>query len=247
MAGLHRLARFYEAAWHNEGSQFASNGERCVLERLAAARLRLAFDVGANVGHWSEAVAGLWPDCRVHAFEVAPETFAVLQARLAPLAGRVTCHQLGLSDRVGPQPMYYFPDAPELTGDTRRHVQQRSIEFEADLSTLDAFCRAQGIEAIDFLKIDIEGAEHRLLEGAAEALAQRRIKVLQFEYGAFSIDTRFLLKDFFALLGGQFEIGKIYPTYVDFGDYDWRSEDFRFANYLCISRDHPELRRLLGG
>ena len=61
------------------------------------------------------------------------------------------------------------------------------------------------------------------------------------------VDTRFRLKDFFTLLGGQFEIGKIYPTYVDFGDYDWRSEDFRFANYLCISRDHPELRRLLGG
>ena len=61
------------------------------------------------------------------------------------------------------------------------------------------------------------------------------------------VDTRFRLKDFFTLLGGQFEFGKIYPTYVDFGDYDWRSEDLRFANYLCISRDHPELRRLPRG
>lgn len=247
LVGLHRIARFYEAAWHNEGSDFASNGERFMLERLKAARLRLAFDVGANVGHWSEAVAGLWPDCRVHAFEVAPETFAVLQARLAPLAGRVTCHRQGLSDGAQRQPMYYFPDAPELTSDMRRHAGQRAVEFEADLTTLDAFCRAEGIEAIDFLKIDVEGAEHRVLKGAAEALAQRRVKLLQFEYGAFSIDTRFLLKDFFAVLGGQFEIGKIYPTYVDFGDYDWRNEDFRFANYLCVSRDHPELRRLLDG
>ena len=247
MLGLHRLARFYEAAWHNEGSDFAHNGERFVVERLQAARLRLAFDVGANVGHWSEAIAGLWPDCRIHAFEVAPETFADLQARLAPLAARVSCHRLGLSDRAGPQKMYYFPDAPQLTTDTRRHAEQRSVEFEAELTTLDAFCRAEGIEAIDFLKIDVEGAEHRVLEGAVETLAQRRVKLLQFEYGAFSIDTRFLLKDFFALLGGQFWIGKIYPTYVGFGDYDWRSEDFRFANYLCVSRDHPELRRLLAG
>jgi hypothetical protein len=117
----------------------------------------------------------------------------------------------------------------------------------APVTTLRSLCEQHAPDAIDFLKIDVEGAEHRVLEGAAETLARRRIKVLQFEYGAFSIDTRFLLKDFFAVLGGQFCIGKIYPTYVDFGDYDWRCEDFRFANYLCISRDHPELRRLLGG
>ncbi len=247
MLGLHRLARFYEAAWHNEGSDFAHNGERFVLERLRPARLRLALDVGANVGHWSEALVGLWPDARVHAFEVAPETFADLGAHLAPLGARVRCHRLGLSDRAGRHKMYYFPDAPQLTTDARRHAEQRAVEFEAELTTLDAFCRAEGIEAIDFLKIDVEGAEHRVLAGAAETLAQRRVKLLQFEYGAFSIDTRFLLKDFFALLGGQFCIGKIYPTYVDFADYDWRNEDFRFANYLCVSRDHPELQQLLGG
>ncbi len=245
MLGLHRVARFYDAAWRNEGTNFARNGERTALERLKPARLRLAFDVGANVGHWSEAVAGLWPDAQIHAFEVAPQTFAELEARLAPLADRVRCHRLGLSDRIGPQPMYYFPDAPQLSSDTRRHVEQRAVEFEAELTTLDAFCRAESIDAIDFLKIDVEGVEHRVLKGAAETLAQRRVKLLQFEYGAFSIDTRFLLKDFFGVLGGHFDIGKIYPTYVEFRDYDWRDEDFRFANYLCVSRDHPELRRLL--
>jgi FkbM family methyltransferase len=247
ITGLHRLARFYEAAWHNEGSDFATNGERFVLERLRTAGFRLAFDVGANVGDWSVAVAGLWPDCRVHAFEVAPDTFAALQARVAARPDlAVTCHRLGLSDRTGAQPMYYFPDAPKLTSDTRRHAQQRAVEFAGELTTLDAFCRAQGIDAIDFLKIDVEGAEHRVLKGAAESLARRRIKAVQFEYGAFSIDTRFLLKDYFAVLGERFHIGKIYPTYVDFADYDWHAEDFRFANYLGISRDHPELRQLLG-
>ena len=34
MMALHRIADFYETAWHNEGSDFARNGERFMLERI---------------------------------------------------------------------------------------------------------------------------------------------------------------------------------------------------------------------
>jgi len=116
----------------------------------------------------------------------------------------------------------------------------------ARFSTLDRFCHDQGIGQVDYLKIDVEGAEHRVLKGGAGMLEAGKVACMQFEYGAFSIDSHFLLQDYFRLLERRFHIGKIYPTSVTFGPYDWRDEDFRFCNYLCISRDRPDLLRLAG-
>lgn len=244
---LHRMASFVETALRNEGSDFASNGERLVLERLQAAGFGVAVDVGANVGNWSLIALQLWPNCRVQAFEVAPETHATLEAssRASSHSQRLDVHNIGLSDQAGAQTMYYYPEHHGLTSDTRRHDSYHAVPFEAQLTTLDAFCRERGIRSIDYLKIDVEGAEHRVLQGASELLKAGGISCIQFEYGAFSIDTRFLLKDYYALLSDQFFIGKIHRTEVVFGDYDWRAEDFRFCNYLCISRTRPDLKRLV--
>ena len=50
--------------------------------------------------------------------------------------------------------------------------------------------------------------------------------VIQFEYGAFSIQTHKLLIDYYEMLKEHYWIGKIYPKYVDFQDYDWHMENF---------------------
>ena len=71
------------------------------------------------------------------------------------------------------------------------------------------------------------------------------VQCLQFEYGAFSTQTRFLLGDYYALLSENYWIGKIYPAYVDFRPYDWTMEDFRFANYCGVSKLRPDLRNVL--
>ncbi len=246
---MHRAAAFFESAWHNEGVDFSSNGEKVVLERLQSADLHLAFDVGANVGDWTGTALQLWPNCRVHAFEVAPRTFDLLKTTFlaSPHRSRVELHGTGLSSRAGRQTMYYFPDHDKLTCDVPRHDGYTAVPFEAQLTTLDAFCSERRIEAIDYLKIDVEGAEHYVLEGARELLKADKITCIQFEYGAFSIQTRFLLKDYFDLLSDRFVIGKIFPDHVAFGDYDWTAEDFRFSNYLCVSKTRPDLKRLLQG
>jgi len=247
VTAIHNVTSFVESAWRNEGSEFAVNGEQFVLEKLKPANFRLAIDVGANLGDWFGAALELWPNCRVHAFEVAPATFKSMEKgiRLLPGRERVELHNLGLSDAAGTQTMYYFPDQPQLTCDLPRHDSYRAVPFDASLTTLDIFCRDKKIDAIDFLKIDVEGAEYRVLQGARELINSQRIACIQFEYGAFSIQTRFLLQDYYAALSDRFIIGKIFPNYVAFGDYDWRTEDFRFSNYLCVAKGRSDLQQLL--
>ena len=213
---------------------------------MSAITPRVAFDVGANTGDWVLEAIKLWPACHVHAFEVAPPTFKRLAARLAGAAGaRVTPQCLGLSDRAGAQEMFFFPDHPELTADRRRHEGQAVEPFEAQMETGDAYVERHRIDVVDFLKVDVEGAEYRVLSGFARTFSAGRVQCLQFEYGAFSIQTRVLLADYYAMLGDRFWIGKIYPGGVEFADYDWRMEDFRFANFCAVSRDRADIKRLL--
>jgi FkbM family methyltransferase len=247
VVAIHGVTSFVESAWRNEGSDFASNGERFVLQRLRAANFRMAIDGGAHLGDWFCEALDLWPSCYAHAFEVAPPIYDQLKVRILSYAhkDRVSLHELGLSDEAGVQTMYYFPDCPQLTCDIPRHGSYKSVPFQANLITLDRFCNEHQIDTVDFLKIDVEGAEHRVLKGFHQHLASGKVSCIQLEYGAFSIQTRFLLKDYYDLLSDQYWIGKIFPNYVGFGDYDWTTEDFRFSNYLCVSKRRPELRDLV--
>ena len=141
--------------------------------------------------------------------------------------------------------MYYFPQHPELTCDLPRHDSYSAVPFDAQLATGDEYCDEHSIDSVDFLKIDVEGAEFRVMKGFSERLSAQKIHCMQFEYGAFSTQTRLLLGDYYSLLSQSYWIGKIFPTYLDFQDYHWTMEDFRFSNYCCVSKLRPDLRKIL--
>jgi FkbM family methyltransferase len=245
----HRLAQSFEDAYENIGAEFSRNGEADLLKRLAALDFTTVVDVGANFGDWSVAALHNWPSAFLHAFEVAPKTFRELETRLSreTTMGRARLNNCGLGERASVQTMYYFPDHPELTCDRPRHENHTVVHFDADIVTGDEYARALGMDRIDFLKIDVEGAEYRVLKGFTEMVERGGIRCIQFEYGAFSIQTRVLLADYYGWLASRYWIGKLFPSGVEFRDYSWRDESFRFANFVCISRDCPEARTLAEG
>jgi FkbM family methyltransferase len=246
VAWAHRLASSFEDADENVGSEFSRNGEAELLRRLSSLDFKTLMDVGANSGDWSVAALHTWPGASLHAFEVAPQTFHTLQARMAgePAAPRARLNNAGLGDRTGVQQMYYFPDHPELTCDRPRHEHATAVSFDANILAGDDYADAHRLETIDFLKIDVEGAEYLVLKGFSRMLERGAIRCIQFEYGAFSIQTRVLLADYYDWLAPRYWIGKVFPSGVEFRDYHWTSENFRFANFVCISRDWPDARRL---
>ncbi len=209
------------------------------MARLAPARFRTVFDVGANIGEWTRAAASAWPDCRFHCFEPIPETCAVFAKNLPD---RACLNGFGLSDEDGSVPFFYSPESPDITSD-RDHgaeTERRTCAVKRG----DDYCREKGIARIDFLKIDVEGAEHRVLKGFAGMLGGNPPPCIQFEYGAHSIESRFLLLDYYAMLANRYQIGKIHPYTVDFRPYDWMMEDFRFANYLCVLKSEEQILRM---
>lgn len=155
-------------------------------------------DVGANYGQFTLFVAGRIGDTgRVHAFEPAPMAWDRLQENLAcniALKGRISCHNLALSDQPGRSDFYHYPMNPAWNSlyphDKWLSLEHRArnaptiapqIVFTINVNTLDCFCAEAEVTDIDLLKIDVEGFELAVLHGARKILEQRRVRVVAFE------------------------------------------------------------------
>ena len=70
-------------------------------------------------------------------------------------------------------------NAKEIWGGNERLSQVEKVDCQ--FTTLDDFCDENNVEFIDFLKIDVQGAEFKVLKGAKKALSEKRIGVIQLE------------------------------------------------------------------
>lgn len=241
---LARLCRQYLKWYGNASYRRERNGEAWVLRALAAGELRTVLDVGANVGEWSLLAARTLTTATIYAFEIVPATAARLRERTAS-SGRIRAFDYGLAERSGRLTVRYHPDASAHATYTEYPHGWEGERVDCRVERGDEFLARTGLPDVDFLKLDVEGAEHLVLRGFERALASRRVRFIQFEYGRVNILTRFLLKDFYELLGGLgYVIGKIYPDYVEFRDYQLSDEDFLGPNYLACRPDDPLLPAL---
>ncbi|MEC9373024.1 MAG: FkbM family methyltransferase [Planctomycetota bacterium] len=237
----HRCHRFLLNYKSADNYDLERNGERRVLEILGRGDVKTVFDVGANHGSWTAIALEAFPKATVHAFEIMPLTFEKLKARHADNPRVVLCDH-GLADHEGEARLRYFPEESELTTLTQFPHPQACEEAVGRITTGDAYMAKAGVKHVDFLKLDVEGAEEQALQGFEKAIGSERIDVVQFEYGKASIVTKFMLRDFHLFFEARgYRVGKIYPNYVDFRDYEWDMEDFIWANFLAVRTKRADL------
>ena len=185
------------------GGGDGSGGQCAVLVDVGANEgdfTALLLDVAAR--HQEQRQAGARPWC-VHMLEPAVAEAARLRARFSvawPLLASAAVHEVAASDAPREAATMYFP---------RRDVGSReggavhacgtlhAILYDSKFGrgetkavavrvvTIDALVRdALGDAAVvDLLKIDAEGADAGVLRGAAQLLAEGRVKAVLFEYG----------------------------------------------------------------
>jgi 31-O-methyltransferase len=192
------------------------------------------FDVGANIGLFSAALAQRRRNLTLHLFEPVPSTFAILERNAQRLlaGAEVGLHRVALGARPGRATLELKPrwsldagiDTQSFARDARRRagldawtrafvhdaaraggisqrvarqleqalhkplvgrlllggvwvlervvrqVQRRTVQrVECAVTTVSEAMRDSGIEAVDLLKIDVEGAEWEVLQGVDEA------------------------------------------------------------------------------
>ncbi|WP_198375985.1 FkbM family methyltransferase [Neoroseomonas rubea] len=123
-------------------------------------------DAGANIGNHTVFFAKICQAKEVHAFEPLRSVFAILQRNVALNAlSNVRCHNLALGASEGRAELHSFP-----------HVNIAASVFGAaadgayPMASLDALA----LPKMDVLKIDVEGAQVPLLEGARHSIKRHR-------------------------------------------------------------------------
>jgi len=200
------------------------------------------FDVGAHRGGYAKCVRRFNDSARIVAFEPHPTTFKVLQENIKDL--NIETYNIALGNRSDVAMLY---DYKQKGGSEHASLYESTIAdmyheetqcYRVGVDTIDDVMSRLRIASIDLLKIDTEGNELAVLQGAISAIKERRIKVIQFEFNATDIYSRVFLRDFFELLEGYKFYRLIQDGKIAFNKYDALTcEIFAFQNIVAIRSD----------
>lgn len=152
-----------------------------VLMNSIASRGGLLVDVGANYGYFTSLWAAAGKANRVVAFEASPRNMAGLKRNVEQngLQSQVTILPKAAGKVAGTMHFYLGPE--DQTGWGGLSATQGKDDIEVEVTSLDDHCSQNGISEINVLKIDTEGADTWVIEGAARLLREKRIQHVFFE------------------------------------------------------------------
>lgn len=146
----------------------------------------VVIDAGANKGIFSIKVAHEFPRAKIYAFEPVHETAAVLKKNTAPYPN-ISCLELGLGDAEISKPMMIGPagsDGSRMVDsviDMPGSATQKEMR-NVSITTIDDFAAKHSIPRIDFVKMDVEGYEAKILQGAAKTIQKFRPTIVMSAY-----------------------------------------------------------------
>ncbi|WP_173021570.1 FkbM family methyltransferase [Lewinella sp. W8] len=143
------------------------------------------FDVGANIGNFTAYAREQFPLATIVSFEPIPPTFSHLQKRLSSNEHQVLENLAVGASNCTVEVDYYvdmkLADRNSLTGDVLLLEDAEKARATVEVITLDSYCADHNVDSIDFLKIDTEGFDLKVLQGADGMLKRGSIKFLEVE------------------------------------------------------------------
>lgn len=193
----------------------------------------VCLHVGASDGRHSYVMTQVAPKARIYAFEPSAFAYEVLKLGIAwhRIGKQVTAIHAAASDTPGELLLvtpkktsgrmgraYAYVAETRPNGAARPDLEDTGMNIEpTPVITLDAFCAEHGVDRVDFIRMDIEGAELRALMGAVKildrdlphVLLEIHPDMLQARFGASGDAVLDLFRDrgyrMFALNGDRLE------------------------------------------
>lgn len=137
------------------------------------------FDIGAHIGSWTLPALAMGAK-HVYAFEPQESSVETLRINLTLNGWQDNCTvtQCALWNKTGENLPFYWPITVPASEETKKWLLSRS---EGDVNTLrldDWVEERKDIEKIDWMKIDVDGSEIHVLDGAQETLKKFKPKIL---------------------------------------------------------------------
>lgn len=192
---------------------------------------RSVLDIGAHRGDWSRLLLSAFPTARVFMFEADSRHETQLQALGHPYHLGLVGKELGTVD---------FYTQAEISRSTGASIYRENTQiYETDcvtvqlpMSTLDDLVAKMGIEDVNFIKLDVQGAEIDVLEGARRLLSEQPVDYVLAELSLIRYNEAAPLAD--AVIG--------YMRGIGFGMFDifelhyWQQQLIQLD--VLFARDH---------
>lgn len=204
-----------------------SNNEKTVISKMIKPEDNI-IDIGGNIGEWSRAVVEIVGNVFIDICEPNPVLISVLKD--IPGADVYEC---AMSNKFNTDVDFWvYPGMDGMSGLHRRpeteeqKFQSTPYKIKVKTYVLDRFYINP---EIDFVKIDTEGNELPIIQGAEKLIKENKIKTIQFEYGlcwkeqGFKLETAFDLLESFPYryklpeTGPIVQISEFKPEYEDYG------------------------------
>lgn len=196
----------------------------------------IIFDIGANIGIYS-----LWfSKCinnngKIYSFE--PDEANMERFKYVIGLNNIKSiypQQIALSNSIGEAKFSIGLDEQNgLLNDSQSSIEQYNI---VNTNTIDNFCAENSVNVINYLKMDVEGAEWFVLNGATSMLAKHKIKIIQLEINnqllKYNISVKQLV-DFMAAFGYKLYRLNSILIEIDISQEDLLDEDSN--NYYFIA------------
>ena len=152
------------------------------MRKLAATEEPLIVDAGANRGQSIERFRRTFARPVIHAFEPGRETFAELQRRCGGLSG-VHLNDVALGSRAETRTFLHnrSDDMSSFLQPAADAWGEISSRYPVEVTTVDDYCAARGIERIVVLKSDTQGFDLEVLKGAQRMMARRAVDLIFIE------------------------------------------------------------------
>lgn len=142
-----------------------------------AQRSNAFLDIGAHVGVYTLLAAAANPSLRGYAFEPIPLLCQQLctNVELNGYLNRVVIERRAMSDRVETNALFFVAGDPAMSSlnqDAARGDVRETLQISCE--TVDHFVHQRALAALDLIKIDVEGAETKVLNGAKRTLKAHR-------------------------------------------------------------------------
>ena len=212
-------------------------------------RIPTIFDIGANKGEWTKQAIANLEYFSIHMFEpnrsLKIELNKVIQTVLKNVCNLCSVHinMLGIGD-PGKTDLFVSSLSNEmastvLAGGKPFYKSYERVEIE--MTNADTYCKSKNIDEIDFLKIDTEGSELKVLKSFGNMLLDGKIRFVQFEYGMASFYGNSSLLEIFDLMKNGYSMHRIFPEGItEELKYSEDIETFNWSNYLAIRSDSAD-------
>ena len=222
---------------------FNRTGEKKFI-RLIKDEINLSLDIGANVGNYTKLILQE-TSSKVISFEPLPDAYRELEVLKKEFRERLEIFNIAISNENKKQELYFGNKKSEKASlmknlEKLSFVKETNInKISVEVKKLDDLKDILNNEIIDFIKIDTEGYEFEVLDGAKNLLKEHQPKFIQIEFNwhqllkgqtLYKLSSMIDFSDIFRILPNGNGLIQIDPSRPE-------NNIYHLSNYIFIRKD----------